>query len=761
MRIRLPAPLLLPIASPIILSTWVGLHQPASAAPYAVGMMAEEAQEHSGPDFLAPLEADSVPDPLDALLERARAARTRSAEGLESFEGVLREWIQLDLTAQRFRRNRSIFAQERMGRIRWHREETQIVQWEGAARAVPLGEGTVTVQSGSGQEEDEVDGLVGQASGTSNVEDLARDLLRSGAPAPLFFDQGTDRLLFGPSEWALHPLADTAAVYYRYELGDTIRLRLPERDAPIELVEVRVEPRDLSFRLISGILWIEPESGFLVRAAYRPARPFDIRTDLEDAPRFGVPPFQFEIRAVAVDHALFDFTWWVPWRYRFEGEFRIGGLFRLPIIFDWTVTDLDVNAPPSPALMAGALGEDGWTVRVREREGRPNLEVRVAPPQTLVQGATTLDGDRIARAQGTGAFTPEEFARLEAQVRALAPAALLQRPTVDWGLSEGLTRFNRVEGLSTGVRARMGLPQDRALEATLRAGHADRTLRGELATSWGATNQRGTAAIYRRLDPTSEWGGGHRISNSISTLLLRDRWSPFHRAQGAEIQMERSWLSAGSVLRIFGERQESAVHTTDLHLWPWGDRAEASPNLPADPGTWWGGSLQLQGAPRTRVAGVEFAARGRLEAAGGTSRYARGWASGSARRSLPGGLQIAVEGGGGAIDGEAPAQRQFLPGGAEIYRGIRAGEERTDRFTFHRAELGFGRPPFGLVTFVDTLHRRDPESLVWSARTHAAGFGISLADGLLRADLARPVGTGSPDRWQEGWRAFFYLDGLF
>jgi hypothetical protein len=120
-----------------------------------------------------------------------------------------------------------------------------------------------------------------------------------------------------------------------------------------------------------------------------------------------------------------------------------------------------------------------------------------------------------------------------------------------------------------------------------------------------------------------------------------------------------------------------------------------------------------------------------------------------------------VEGGGGAIDGVAPAQRQFLPGGAEIYRGIRAGEERTDRFTFQRAEFGFGRPPFGLVTFVDALHRRDPESLVWSARTHAAGFGIAFADGLLRADLARSLGPGSPDRWQEGWRAFFYLDGLF
>jgi hypothetical protein len=722
-----------------------GFHQPAVAAP---------------PPY-RPAFGDTIPEPLDELLSRARAARAQAAEGLESFEGVLREWIQLDLTAQRFRRSRSIFAQERMGRVRWHRDETQIIQWEGAARAVPLGEGTVRIQSDTGTDGDEVAVLVGEASGASSPEALARDLLQSGAPAPLFFDQGTDRLLFGPSEWALHPLADTASLYYRYDLGDTIRLRLPERDTPIELVEVRVEPREVSFRLISGILWIEPESGFLVRAAYRPARPFDLRTDLDDSPRFGVPPIQFEIRTVAVDHALFDFTWWVPWRYRFEGEFRLAGLFRLPIVFDWTVTDLDVNEPPSPALMVGALGEDGWTVRVREREGRPNLEIRVAPPQMLAQGATTLGGDRIARVQGTGGFTPEELSRLEAQIRNLAPAAALSPPQIRWGISEGLTRFNRIEGLSTGVRATLDLPRDRGLGVTLRAGHADRTVRGELDAQWGASGRRGNLSLYRRLDPSSEWGSGHGLGSSLATALLRDRWTPFHAAQGAEVQMERSGLRAHSTLRLFRERQDPVLHGTDLHLWPWGARPEALPNRTADSGTWWGGNLFFQASPRSRVAGLDLAARGRLEAADGASRYARGWASSSLRIALPGPLQIALEAGGGSIAGEAPAQRHFLPGDVEIFRGVRSGERVAERFSFRRAEIGAARAPFGLVAFVDELHLKDRGSPSWSPRQHAAGLGFSFGDGLFRADVARPVGSGTPARWHQGWRAFLYLDGLF
>jgi hypothetical protein len=704
--------------------------------------------------------SDTLGDPLEALLGRAREARTRSAEGLESFEGVLREWIQLDLTSPRFRRSRALFAQERMGRIRWHREETQIVQWEGAARALPLGEGTVSVRT-DGQADDEIDAATGEISGLSNAEDLARDLLRSGAPAPLFFDQGTDRLLFGPSDWALHPLADTASLHYRYTLGDTIRLTLPERATPLELVEVRIEPKERSFRLISGILWIEPESGFLVRAAYRPSRPFNLGADLEGGPRFGIPSIEFEIRTVAVDHALFDFTWWVPWRYRFEGELRLGSLIRFPVSFEWSVTDLDVNEAPSAALQAGAMGEEGWTVRVREREGRPPLEIRVAPPSTLAQGATTLDGERIARMQGTGAFTPAEMARLEAQIRALVPAPATLSPEFRWGLSDGLTRFNRVEGISAGIQARMGLPRDRGLAATVRAGHADRTVRGELAAHWGPSNRQGSVALYRRLDPSSDWGSSHGLGNSISTLLLRNRWTPFHASQGAEIRFDRTGLQANTTLRLFGERQRAVVHSTDLHLWPWGDRPEAPMNHMADPGTWWGGSLFVQAAPRLRWPGLDVATRGRLEAAGGTSRYARGWGSASARLSLPGPFQLGLESGGGALSKDTPTQRHFLPGDVEIFRGIRPGEVVAERFTFRRAELGAVQPPVGLIAFVDELHVRSPESSGWSPRQHSAGFGFSLADGILRADIARPIGTGSPERWQDGWRFFLYLDGLF
>lgn len=733
-----------PLFTVFLLIASVGLPQPLAAA------LPQPGAEIS----------DTIPDPLTDLLARAREARTRSADGLESFEGVLREWIQVDLTSQRFRRSRSLFAQERMGRIRWHREETHIVQWEGAARALPLGEGTVNVRTDA-EGDLEIDAAVGDMSGSSSAEDLARDLLRSGTPAPLFFDQGTDRLLFGPSNWALHPLADTASLHYRYELGDTLRLRLPERDAPIELVEVRVEPKEVSFRFISGILWIEPESGFLVRAAYRPSRPFDLRVDLENPPRFGVPSVQFEIRTVAVDHALFDFTWWVPWRYRFEGELRFGSLLRLPIVFEWSVSDLDVNEPASPALEAGGLGDAGWTVRVREREGRPPLEVRVAPPETLAQGARTLSGERIARVQGTGAFTPEEMARLETQIRALAPAASLRPPQLIWGFSDGLTRFNRVEGVSTGVRATLDLPRDRGIQATVRAGHADRNLRGELGTYWGASNLRGTLAVYRRLDPSSEWGNGHALGNSLATLLFRDRWTPFHKSQGGEIRLDRTGLQMHTALRLFGERQQAVPHNTDLRLWPWGERPEAPSNRVADPGTWWGGSVFLQAAPRSQWAGMNVATRSRVEAAGGTTQYARGWASASVRIPLPGPFQFAVESGGGTLAGDAPVQRHFLPGDVEIFRGIRAGEQVAERFTFRRAEIGAAWPPIGLVAFVDALHLRSPGSSTWSPREHAGGFGMSFADGIFRADVARPVGSGSPARWQDGWRVFFYLDGLF
>jgi len=665
-------------------------------------------------------------------------------EGLESYEGVLREGIRVELTGTLFRRNRPLFAQERAGRIRWHREEAHVVQWESAERIAP---------------------------GDSGPEELARSLLRSGAPPPLLLDRGTDRLLFGPSEWALHPLADTASLHYRYHWGDTVRIFLPDQEEPVEVVEVRVEPFENSFRRVSGSLWFEPERGILVRAQYRPAQPFRLRRDLEETNREArgfVPPIEFDIRSVSLDQSYFDFQWWVPRRYRFEGEMRAPGGLRVPVVFEWSVSELRVNEDPSPELLRGADLAAGWTSREVDRgPDRPPLIVRVSPPDSLAaaSGGRPFDPWRLGI---EGGFSKEELKDIEAQLRNLPPTLFRLQPRLEWGLRPDLTRFNRVEGFSTGVQLFLPLPRDREFQAEGRMGSGDRSPRGEVALEWGRMNHRRRAALFWRLDSSSEWADGHTGSASLGTLLFRNRWTPFHTSGGGEIRFLREAVGSQGELRVFAERQGRAPHTSEFHLWKGGGRPAPPANLEASPGTWTGGSLTLQGVLPGDSRWARISSRGRLEAATGTSSYARGWGSAALAVSLPGPFDVGVEGGGGGLLGTTPLQRHFLPGDEQIFRHTRPGEWVGDRFAFQRAEVRVGGREVRAVTFLDRLHLRPPQGELeppspWDPPRWAWGGGLSLLDGMIRADLSRRLRTSDSTApgWQEGWRFFLYLDGLF
>src|ERR671924_346868 len=77
------------------------------------------------------------------------------------------------------------------------------------------------------------------------------------------------------------PLADSAEAYYRYDTGDTISYSLPE-GRTIRIVEINVVAREPAFDLILGSIWFDLASAQVVRAAYRPAAPFDIKKFVEE-----------------------------------------------------------------------------------------------------------------------------------------------------------------------------------------------------------------------------------------------------------------------------------------------------------------------------------------------------------------------------------------------------------------------------------------------------------------------------------------------
>ncbi|TVP44355.1 MAG: hypothetical protein EA350_11745 [Gemmatimonadales bacterium] len=682
------------------------------------------------------------------LMARARAARLRGIEGLESYQGRVWERIYIGLDGPAFRRERGLLQEERSGLVRWSAEGERRVLWEGARRDIPV----AGVSSGRDEE---------------MAQSLARELGGSRLPPPLTFDPGSDRILFGGSEWALNPLADTAGLHYRYSSGDTLRITLTEPDRQVVLAEIRVEPRRSEFRLLAASLWFDASTGALVRAVYRPARPFDLALDGDSGEGSDVPrlfrPVRAEIRVVSVDHGFFDFQWWIPRRFLFEGEASVGRLARFPLSVEWTLSDVDVNAPVPLELVGDDL-PDGW-VRTEVMVARPSREdsvpvIRIVPP-----GGTLATGPGIsdATARERSTFTPGELRDLEGRLASLLPSPALGRVELFWGLEESLVRYNRIEGFAAGIGARTLLPGSREVRLRVRSATEAPLPTADLRVRGGTQGRRWEAEVYRRLVSSSEWHDATSLPSSLSNAFNGEGPTPWFRALGASAAVERGGAGQRWRLEAFGEAHSSAEFGTGAHLRRLIDEDRHLPaNIVAEEGTWGGlrGDLRWQSG----VDPLRPRAFSRLlaEAAGGASTFARGSVTGGLVFPLLPGWDGALELSAGGAAGALPRQRRFYPGGPSGYRPARVGEYEGDAFWLARAEVGRGFTGARGVVFVDALRVADsslpPEApgRGWVASPDlGAGVGLSFLDGLVRFDLSRQL------RPEGGWRLQAYLDALF
>jgi hypothetical protein len=315
------------------------------------------------------LERTAFRDPqARTLLARAREARLAQDAALSAYDAKTYMRISVGLGVRRLGVEKLFFRTEQAARVRWARATGLWVEPTGRRAVFPMGHA-------------EID-------------------LTEATPIPFF--PGRESLWFPGSDITevevdenelLHPLAEGAEAYYKFETGDSATIRLPEGRV-IALRELRITARRPEWRAFVGSFWFDVERGSLVRAAYRSAAEMDIwriakeearreieeleakiRTDtgkaLDSARRelkeaqaevsesrvagSILTPMRANISAITVEYGLHQGRFWLPRLNVAEGEI-VATIMRVPIRFEESFSYSSVIADTGAAPLARAAG---------------------------------------------------------------------------------------------------------------------------------------------------------------------------------------------------------------------------------------------------------------------------------------------------------------------------------------------------------------------------------------------------------------------
>jgi hypothetical protein len=411
-----------------------------------------------------------------------------------------------------------------------------------------------------------------------------------------------------------------------------------------------------------------------------------------------------------------------------------------------------LQAVRSRTLEERRAAQRGEALPADSADGCDRVFIVHRPPARELLQSELLPGDIYA--SDSPVLRVTELEDLADRVRRIPDVPWhIERPRLAYGLRDGLTRYNRVEGLSVGVRADLDLGRT-ALDGEVRAGTV-----GEVGAELGVTRRGSTAdgrlGVYRRLDVADVSVQPFGPGSSLTALLLGRDDQDYFRAVGAEVNLTAPLLRPQWwALRLFAERQQSVGAGTDFHLRRLldGDRS-FRPNLVADPASQAGATLLLRAAGQGSITAPRWGTELALHGETGDFTFARPSLRLRAALPLTERFGAGVELAGGSTFGSAPAQRQWQLGGAPTLRGYAFGAAAGETFWTARAELATGRPFARFVVFGDAGWAGPRDRLTAARPLHSAGIGLSLLDGILRMDLARAAATGE-------WRVHLRLDGV-
>lgn len=622
----------------------------------------------------------------------------------------------------------------------------------------------------------------------------------------------------------VHPLARGAEAHYRYAIGDSITITMPEGQR-VRLRELRVTARRPEWRLVVGSFWFDREGGQLVRAAYRLAADIPVWTLLreeeerEERREDALPgwvtaalgPARATLDAVTVEYGRYAGRFWLPRRHAAVLSAQVGPV-RAPITlderFDYEAVDGDVSiAAPADRLAAtqhGAAQSDrgpdtdrapGTTpLRADDADERAGLLASVgfgaaADPlswaaaranrcrsrdssyvmtaaryQGAIRVAYVMPCDertlwRSAALPDAGVSPSDPFdERGPNELRDLLgldlqPGWSPQRPTVR--ASVDLWRFNRVEGLSIGVRAEQMLGAGYTAHALARLGHADRVLNAELGLARSNGRRTLQGSVYRRLEATApEWGNPLSIGPSLPALLFARDEGFYFRVTGLELGERRATSDRQVTWRVFHEWQRSAGDSGVVDTWSFGrvlGIGRFGVNVNATPMRITGLASDWARTFGEDPGGLRLTTAVRAEGGTGTLTYVRGAADVSATRPV-GRVALALAVSAGSSVGRLPPQRGWLLGGVRTVRGHAPASAVGNAFWLTRLEVGSRSGTVRAVGFGDVGWAGDRDAFASGRTLRSAGAGVSFLNGLLRLDAAHDLSR------RRGWRTDLYLE---
>ena len=333
-----------------------------------------------------------------------------------------------------------------------------------------------------------------------------------------------------------HPLSADGLAQYDYAIRDSLQIRLGPRT--LEVYEVRVRPKDDRLPRAVGAVYIDRESGEVVRMAFSFTRSALRDKDLEDV-------------SVVLENGLIEGRFWLPRRQEIEIR-RTGTWLDYPargiIRGRWEICCYEVNKPLPPGIFGGP-------------------EIALAPrgtKPTIPFGGQILD----SLPPDVRAVTDADVAKVQEEARALVRGQALAR-TRSTALSarsiSDFVRVNRVEGLAVGAGITRRLGDGFAVTGRGRYGFSDEQGKGRAEISYRkASGARLIFAAWRDYASAGDVNERSLALNSIAAQEFGSDFTDLYHSKGISFSGQIPVMAAltASLQGALELQRSESVHAT-------------------------------------------------------------------------------------------------------------------------------------------------------------------------------------------------------